>query len=74
MKNLQNNLYFFFFLRRFNFTWEKSNKKNKNKKNTTNKTMHKRQSKEKTIEYHKKEQNEIKERTAKMCSNALTST
>ena len=35
--------------------------------------MYKRQSKEKTIE-HKKEQNEIKERAAKMCSNALTST
>ena len=30
-------------------------------KNTTNKTMYKRQSKEKTIEYHNKEQNEIKE-------------
>ena len=43
-------------------------------KNTTNKTMYKRQSKEKTIEKHKKEQNEIKERAAKMCSNALTST
>ena len=43
-------------------------------KNTTNKTMYKRQSKEKTIEYHNKEQNEIKERAAKMCSNALTST
>ena len=42
-------------------------------KNTTNKTMYKRQSKEKTIEYHNKEQNEIKERAAKMCSNALTS-
>ena len=43
-------------------------------KNTTNKTMYKRQSKEKTIEYHNKEQNEIKERAEKMCSNALTST
>ena len=42
--------------------------------NTTNKTMYKRQSKEKTIEYHNKEQNEIKERAAKMCSNAQTST
>ena len=39
-------------------------------KNTTNKTMYKMQSKEKT----KKEQNEIKERAAKMCSNVLTST
>ena len=29
-------------------------RKNQPKKNTTNKTMHKRQSKEKTIEYHKK--------------------
>ena len=36
--------------------------------------MNKRQSKEKTIEQHKKEQNEIMERAAKMCSNALTST
>ena len=35
-------------------------------RNTTNKTMYKRQSKEKTIEKHKKEQNEIKERAAKM--------
>ena len=39
-------------------------------KNTTNKTMYKMQSKEKT----KKEQNEIKERAAKMCFNVLTST
>ena len=29
-------------------------------KNTTNKTMYKRQSKEKTIEYYNKEQNEIR--------------
>ena len=29
--------------------------------------------KKKTIEYHNKEQNEIKERAAKICSNALTS-
>ena len=36
-------------------------------KNTINKTMYK--NKEKTIEYHNKEQNEIKERAAKMCSN-----
>ena len=36
--------------------------------------MYKRQSKEKTIEYYNKEQNEIKERAAKMCFNALTST
>ena len=34
-------------------------------KNTTNKTMYNRQSIEKTIEYHNKEQNEIKERAAK---------
>ena len=36
--------------------------------------MYKRQCKEKIIEKHKKEQNEIKEREAKKCSNALTST
>ena len=44
----------------------------KSTKNTTNKTMYKRHSEEKTAEKHKNGQNEIKERAAKMCSNALT--
>ena len=59
----------FFFEKKIYFHMRKNQQKN-----TTNKTMYKRQSKEKTIEYHNKEQNEIKEWAAKMCSNALTST
>ena len=46
----------------------------KNQQKTSNKTMYKRQSKEMTTATHKKEQNEIKERAAKMCFTALTKT
>ena len=51
-----------------------SHEKKINKKTQLIKLCTKGRVKKKTIEYHNKEQNEIKERAAKMCPNALTGT